>query len=95
MLPRYVDRVQHVHAKDVDGAVLAEARAEGWSFGQALAHWIFPPLGQGIAHIPDVVAALWAQGYDGWYVIEQDTSPDPTGVARENRIYLQGLLGAG
>jgi inosose dehydratase len=95
MLPRYADRVQHVHAKDVDGAVLAQAKAERWSFGQALAHWIFPPLGQGIARIPDVVAALQAQGYDAWYVIEQDTSPDPTGVARENRIYLEGLLGAG
>jgi inosose dehydratase len=92
MLPRYADRVGHVHAKDVDGAVLERARAEEWSFGQALAHYIFPPLGQGIARIPEVVAALQAQGYDGWYVIEQDTSPDPTRVARENRLYLEGLL---
>lgn len=95
MLPRYADRVKHVHIKDVDGDVLAKAKAERWSFRQALATYIFPPLGQGIARIPDVVAALQDVGYHGWYVIEQDTAPDPTATARANRIYLEGLLGIG
>jgi sugar phosphate isomerase/epimerase len=40
-----------------------------------------------------VVAALQAVGYDGWYVIEQDTAPgDPTETARANREYLERLL---
>ncbi len=96
MLPRYAERVKHVHIKDVDGAVLARARAEGWSFGRALAAYIFPPLGEGIARIPEVVAALREAGYDGWYVIEQDTAPgDPTETARANREYLERLLAAG
>jgi inosose dehydratase len=94
LLPGYADRVRHVHVKDVDGAVLARAKAEGWSFGQALAQYIFPRLGQGIAQIPDVVATLQRVGYDGWYVIEQDTAPDPTSTAAANREYLEGLLGA-
>ena len=93
LLPGYADRVRHVHAKDVDPDVLAQARAGGWSFGQALAHYIFPPLGRGMARIPDVVEALRRVGYDGWYVIEQDTAPDPTATARANRVYLEGLLG--
>jgi inosose dehydratase len=95
MLPTYANRVEHVHAKDVDGAVLDRAKAEGWSFGTALANFIFPPLGQGIAQIPDVVAALRDVGYDGWYVIEQDTAPDPTSTAAANRKYLGSLLGIG
>jgi inosose dehydratase len=93
MLPRYADRVKHVHAKDVSAEVLAQAKAEGWSFGKALEHYIFPPLGEGIARIPEVVGALRDAGYDGWYVIEQDTAPDPTATARANREYLEGLLG--
>ena len=92
LLPRYAGRVRHVHVKDVDPAVLARARAEGWSFGRALEHFVFPPLGQGMARIPDVVASLRAVGYDGWYVIEQDTAPDPTATALANRVYLEGLL---
>ncbi len=95
LLPRFADRVRHVHVKDVDAAVLARARAEGWSFGQALAQYVFPPLGEGMARIPEVVAALRNVGYDGWYVIEQDTCPgDPTATAKANRAYLEGLLGA-
>lgn len=94
LLPSYAARVRHVHVKDVDAAVLGRAKAEGWSFGQALAHYIFPPLGEGMARIPEVVAALRGVGYDAWYVIEQDTSPAPTAVARANREYLEGLLSA-
>jgi hypothetical protein len=31
--------------------------------------------------------------YDGWLVIEQDTTPvDPTETARKNREYLESLL---
>jgi inosose dehydratase len=93
LLPKYADRVKHVHVKDVDGAILAQAKAEGWSFGQALAKFIFPPLGAGIARIPEVVRALQGVGYDGWYVIEQDTAPDPTTTARANRTFLEHLLG--
>ncbi len=96
MLPGYADRVKHVHIKDVDGEILALAKAGGWSFGQALARYIFPPLGEGIARIPEVVAALHDAGYDGWYVIEQDTAPgDPTETARANREYLERLLAVG
>ena len=93
MLGRYGDRVAHVHLKDVDGAVLAQAKAGQWSFGQALTSYIFPPLGEGIARIPELVDALLAHGYDGWMVLEQDTSrEDPMLVARRNREYLEELL---
>jgi inosose dehydratase len=93
MLERYGDRVGHVHIKDVDGAILARAQAEGWSFAEALKSFIFPPLGEGIARIPMVVDALRSHGYDGWYVIEQDTTAgDPLETARQNREYLEALL---
>lgn len=94
MLPAYGDRVAHIHLKDVDGAVLAAAKAGAWSFGTALKAYIFPPLGEGIARIPEVVSLLVDRGYDGWFVLEQDTNRgDPKEVARVNREYLEALLG--
>ena len=46
-------------------------------------------------NIPAVIGALTNSGYDGWVVVEQDTTPgDPTKVARENRVYLEGLFTA-
>jgi inosose dehydratase len=93
MLGHYGDRVSYVHIKDVDGSVLERSRAEQWDFAKALKSFIFAPLGQGIARVPDVIQALIANGYDGWLVIEQDTTPiDPTKNAEENRLYLEGVL---
>jgi hypothetical protein len=40
-----------------------------------------------------VVEKLRLADYDGWLVIEQDTTPgDPTETARKNREYLEALL---
>jgi inosose dehydratase len=93
MLARYGNRVGYVHIKDVDQAILEQARAHGWSFAQALKSYIFAPLGEGGARIPDVVEKLRLADYDSWLVIEQDTTPrDPTETARRNRKYLETLL---
>jgi inosose dehydratase len=93
MLPAYGDSVAHIHLKDVDGDILARAKAGEWSFGTALKSYIFPALGRGIARIPEVVRTLIDRGYGGWFVLEQDTNEgDPKEVARANREYLEGLL---
>lgn len=93
LLPGYGDRVAHVHLKDVDPAVLQAAKDEGWSFGRALKTFIFPALGSGMVDLPAIVRALQARSYDGWVVLEQDTTPDdPKDVAKANRLYLEGLL---
>jgi inosose dehydratase len=93
MLEKYGNRVAYVHIKDVDGKILQKSHEEGWSFHDALRRFIFTPLGEGVVDIPAVVRALQDHQYDGWLVIEQDTTPqNPTDVARENRLYLERLL---
>jgi len=89
-LEKYGNRVGYVHIKDVDGQVLQKSRENGWSFAQALKSYIFAPLGEGIARVPEVIDSLRQSGYSGWVVIEQDTTPDdPTKVAAKNRDYLE------
>jgi sugar phosphate isomerase/epimerase len=93
MLQKYGDRVGYVHIKDVDGELLRRSREEGWSFHEALKCFIFPQLGEGMVNIPAVVRALKDHRYDGWLVVEQDTTPvNPTTIAKENRLYLEALL---
>jgi inosose dehydratase len=92
-LKKYGNRVGYVHIKDVDGQVLQKSRENGWSFAQALKSYIFAPLGEGIARVPEVIDSLRGAGYTGWVVIEQDTTPDdPTKVAAKNRVYLEPLI---
>jgi inosose dehydratase len=93
MLAGYGNRIGYVHIKDLDQSILEQAKTHGWSFAQALKSYIFAPLGEGAARIPDVIEKLRLADYDGWLVIEQDTTPvDPTETARKNREYLEGLL---
>jgi inosose dehydratase len=92
-LEKYGNRVGYVHIKDVDGQVLQKSRENAWSFAQALKSYIFAPLGEGIARVPEVIDSLRQAGYAGWVVIEQDTTPDdPTKVAEKNRHYLEPLI---
>lgn len=91
-----IGRIGYIHLKDVDGDVLAEARAEGWSFLEALRHIIFSPLGEGSAEIPAILDVLTESGYTGWVVVEQDTCEgDSTDVARQNRTFIEGRVGNG
>jgi sugar phosphate isomerase/epimerase len=43
--------------------------------------------------VPDVIDSLRQAGYNGWLVVEQDTTPDdPTQIAANNRRYLEPLI---
>ncbi|MFC5751217.1 TIM barrel protein [Actinomadura rugatobispora] len=67
------DRISHVHLKDVDAA-LAEAVQTGRTpYTQAVRDGIYRPLGRGDIDVRGIIGALEKTGYDGWYVLEQDT----------------------
>ncbi|HKI57531.1 MAG TPA: TIM barrel protein [Trueperaceae bacterium] len=87
-------RVRYVHLKDVDRSVLAESRRRGWSFQDALQRFVFCPLGSGMVPLAEILEVLAGDGYEGWLVIEQDTTADdPTENAMRNRQWLERLLG--
>jgi inosose dehydratase len=68
-------RVRHIHAKDVDGAVLDDLRSGRLpDFAAAIRARIFTELGRGIVDLDAVVAALDEGGYEGWLMLEQDSS---------------------
>lgn len=75
---RYGERVIHVHLKDVDGPVLERLRnGQVNGFTEALRERIFTELGNGILDLPGIVDALVARDYDGWLMVEQDTTWRP------------------
>lgn len=72
---RYGSLVTHVHLKDVDPGVLARLRSgEIAGFGAAVRERIFTELGNGALDLPGVLATLDAIDYDGWLMVEQDSS---------------------
>ncbi|HET6966866.1 MAG TPA: TIM barrel protein [Ornithinibacter sp.] len=68
------DRVGHVHLKDVRMDLVPRMLDRSTSIMEGVQAGLFPPLGQGDLALADVVLALERAGYQGWYVIEQDTA---------------------
>ena len=75
------DRIAHVHAKDVDAGTAAQVRAGARTYTDAVAAGMYRPIGDGDVDFVRVAAALRRHGYDGWWVLEQDTilSGEPEG----------------
>ncbi len=68
------DRVGHVHLKDVRMDLAPRMLDRSSSIMEGVQAGLFPPLGQGDLALADVVVTLERAGYEGWYVIEQDTA---------------------
>jgi inosose dehydratase len=81
---RHGPLIRHVHAKDVDPAVLARMRSGELSgMWPAIRERIFTELGNGALDLHGVVEALDGIGYDGWIMVEQDSSWLPPAEAAE------------
>jgi len=66
-------RIRHTHLKDVDAAWAARVQSGEVTYTDAVRQGMYRPLGQGDVDIAAIVGSLEAAGYDGWYVLEQDT----------------------
>lgn len=83
------DRVAHAHLKDVDSALAARVQAGELTYTEAVRAGMYTPLGAGDVDIAGIVTALRANGFDGWFVMEQDTildgEPTDEGPVRDVR----------
>jgi inosose dehydratase len=71
-------RIAHAHLKDVDAALAAQVSAGELTYTNAVRLGMYTPLGHGDVDIAGIVTALRANGFDGWFVMEQDTILDST-----------------
>lgn len=69
-------RIEHVHLKDVDSALAERWRTGAASYHASVEAGMYVPLGEGDAHVGEVVDELVRRGYDGWLVVERDTVLD-------------------
>ena len=93
------DRIAHTHFKDVDLTYASKVRAGRLTYTEAVREGMYRPLGAGDVDVEAIVTHLSARGYDGWYVLEQDTilTEPPTGEGpaadvRTSADYLRRLL---
>jgi inosose dehydratase len=70
------DRIAHAHLKDVDANLAAEVQAGTLTYTDAVRRGMYTPLGAGDVDIAGIVNGLRTNGFDGWFVMEQDTILD-------------------
>lgn len=92
------ERIRHTHLKDVDAALAARVQAGELTYTEAVAAGMYVPLGAGDVDIAGIVKALEDSGFDGWYVMEQDTildgEPDGEGPLADVLASVAFLTGA-
>ncbi len=93
-LRRFGDRIWHVHFKDCQPQIAAQARQEGRDYFTALRHGVFCELGKGAVPFASVLDSLRERDYRGWITVEQDILPgmgSPRESAERNRAYLRAI----
>ena len=75
ILRKHIDRVCHVHCKDVRPAIVRHARNRQWSFLDAVLNGVFTVPGDGAIDFASIVDTLRNHGYRGWLVVEAEQDP--------------------
>ncbi|MET9563443.1 sugar phosphate isomerase/epimerase family protein [Streptomyces tauricus] len=93
------ERIAHTHMKDVDAALAVKVQSGRLSYTDAVRDGMYRPLGAGDVDVQAIVSHLGARGYDGWYVLEQDTilTGEPAGKGPVDDVwssaeYLRSVL---
>jgi inosose dehydratase len=74
-LDKYIERVCHVHCKDVRPAVMKLARNRNWSFLDSVINGAFTVPGDGAVDFSSIIDRLKRHGYRGWLVVEAEQDP--------------------
>lgn len=76
-LRRWIDRINHIHVKDAQRAVLDAVVKGRGDMRQVWAGRAFVALGAGDLDVDGFMDTLVETGFDGWLVVEQDVIPGP------------------
>ena len=76
LVRRYADRVDIVHAKDVDKALTDKLLPGELTWSEGIKAGMFTPIGQGDIDFATIVGLLAEAGFDGYWVLEQDIMLD-------------------
>jgi inosose dehydratase len=90
---RVPDRIAHAHLKDVNAKLAADVQQGTLTYTEAVRRGMYTPLGAGDVDIASIVTVLRRHGFDGWFVMEQDTildaEPTDEGPLRDVQASVQ------
>ncbi len=90
---KYMNRVGHIHAKNVRPVIARQVREENLSFLEGVRRGVFTVPGdtEGGVDFPSVLGVAAAHGYQGWLVIEAEQDPDVRNPFQYQSLGLKSL----
>nr|WP_257215514.1 myo-inosose-2 dehydratase [Bacillus pumilus] len=95
LLHTHIDRIHHVHFKDVRKEIMDLCKQEEQSFLKSFLKGIFTVPGDGCIDFEEVYRVLLENGYNGWIVVEAEQDPSiahPLEYALLARKYIDEKL---
>jgi len=96
LLQTYIDRIAHVHLKDIRPENLQKVRDEKLSFLDGVRIGTFTVPGDGALDFMPIFHILKDAGYEGWTVVEAEQDPEkanPLAYALKARKYIKEISG--
>ncbi len=96
VLKKHINRIKHVHLKDMRLSVHAEVKANDMCFLDAVRAGVFTVPGDGDVDFKPLVKVLEESGYEGWVVVEAEQDPakaNPFEYAQKARKYIAEVTG--
>jgi inosose dehydratase len=96
VLAKYIDRIKHVHLKDIRPQVVKEVKENKLSFLQGVRKGAFTVPGDGCVDFEAIFKILDDSNYEGWMVVEAEQDPaiaNPFEYAVKARKYIREKAG--
>ena len=96
ILKKYINRIKHVHLKDIRPDVVADVKAKGESFLQGVRKGTFTVPGDGVIDFAPIFEVLAENNYEGYVLVEAEQDPaiaNPFEYALKSRKYIAEKAG--
>lgn len=96
VLKKYINRIKHVHLKDIRPDVVAEVKANKESFLQGVRKGTFTVPGDGVIDFEPIFKVLEENNYEGYVLVEAEQDPaiaNPFEYAKKARAYIAEKAG--
>ena len=96
IVKKYIDRIKHVHLKDIRPEVVKKVKEENLSFLQGVREGAFTVPGDGCVDFPSIFKVVEEGGYQGYMLVEAEQDPakaNPFEYALKARKYIKEQTG--
>ena len=94
ILEKHMDRIKHIHLKDIREDKYLKAKKDGFSFLDCVDKGVFTVPGDGMIDFKSIFKVLEEKNYSGWMIVEAEQYPDianPFIYATKAREYIKAI----